>query len=112
MAGTLAAVSDNGIGVAGVSWASLVMPLVVVDDSNYAAYSNRAEAIQYAADHGVRASHYGLNEVAAPARDTRSSRRDTGIRRLGRIWRRRNWIGSGRRRRVRSGWFCASATGN
>ena len=65
VAGTLAAVSNNGIGVAGVSWASLVMPLVVVDDSNYAAYSNIAEAIQYAADHGVRVINISIGGPCA-----------------------------------------------
>jgi thermitase len=54
VAGTVAAATNNGIGVAGVTWASRVMPLVVVDPSDYAAYSDVAAAIQYAADHGVR----------------------------------------------------------
>ena len=54
VAGTLAAATNNGIGVAGVSWGSLIMPLVVVDANNFAAYSDIASAIQYAADHGVR----------------------------------------------------------
>ena len=52
VAGTLGADSNNGIGVAGVSWASLVMPLVVVDPNDYAAYSNIAAAILYAARSG------------------------------------------------------------
>ena len=54
VAGTIAAATNNGIGVAGVSWASLVMPLVVVDEYDFAAYSDIAAAIRYAADHGVR----------------------------------------------------------
>lgn len=54
VAGTVAAATNNGIGVAGVSWGSLIMPLVVVDANNFAAYSDIAAAIQYAADHGVR----------------------------------------------------------
>jgi len=54
VAGTVAASTNNGIGVAGVSWGSLIMPLVVVDSTNYAAYSDIASAIEYAADHGVR----------------------------------------------------------
>jgi len=54
VAGTLGAASNNGIGVAGVSWASLIMPLVVVDPNDYAAYSDIAAAIEYAVDHGVR----------------------------------------------------------
>jgi subtilisin family serine protease len=54
VAGVIAAAGNNGIGVAGVSWQSRMMPLVVVDENDLAAYSNIAEAIQYAADRGVR----------------------------------------------------------
>ncbi len=54
VAGTVAAATNNGIGVAGVNWASRIMPLVAVDDTDYASYSDIAAAIQYAADHGVR----------------------------------------------------------
>lgn len=54
VAGVIAAAGNNGIGVAGVSWHSRMMPLVVVDENDRAAYSNIAEAIQYAADRGVR----------------------------------------------------------
>ena len=54
VSGTIAAAANNGVGVAGVSWQSRIMPLVVVDDDNLATYSNIAEAIQYAADRGVR----------------------------------------------------------
>lgn len=54
VAGTVAAATNNGIGVAGVNWGSRVMPLVVVDANDYAAYSDIAAAIQYAADRGVR----------------------------------------------------------
>jgi thermitase len=54
VAGTIAAAANNGIGGAGVSWASPVMPLVVVDEFDFAAYSTIAAAIVYAADHGVR----------------------------------------------------------
>ncbi len=46
--------SDNHIGVAGVSWASAILPLVVVDQDDNASYSNIAAAIEYAADHGAR----------------------------------------------------------
>jgi subtilisin family serine protease len=60
VAGTLAAATNNGIGVAGVSWATLVMPLVAVDQSDFAAYSDMAAAIQYAADHGVRIINLSL----------------------------------------------------
>ena len=53
-AGTAAAIGNNGIGVAGVSWLSPIMPLIVVDSTGYASYSNIASAITYAAQHGVR----------------------------------------------------------
>jgi subtilisin family serine protease len=54
VAGTIAAATNNGIGIASVNWASPVMPLVVVDAKDFAAYSDIAAAIQFAADHGVR----------------------------------------------------------
>ena len=54
VAGSIASASNNGIGGAGVSWSSPVMPLVVVDEEDFAAYSAIAAAILYAADHGVR----------------------------------------------------------
>jgi subtilisin family serine protease len=54
VAGAIGAASNNGIGVAGVSWLSRIMPLLVVDEHDFAAYSHIAEAILYAADHGIR----------------------------------------------------------
>ena len=54
VAGTMAAATNNGIGVAGVSWSSVVLPLAVVDATSFAAYSDIAAAIQYAVDHQVR----------------------------------------------------------
>ena len=54
VAGTVAAASNNNTGVAGVTWNSRIMPLVVVDSNEYASYSNIAAAIQYAADHGAQ----------------------------------------------------------
>src|SRR6185369_7735182 len=48
VAGAIAADGNNGIGVAGVSWGSRILPLVVVDENNRAAYSDIAAAIQYA----------------------------------------------------------------
>jgi len=54
VAGTAAAATDNGTGVAGVNWMSRIMPLVVLDSSDYATYSNIANAIMYAADNGAK----------------------------------------------------------
>ena len=52
--GVVGAVTNNGQGVAAGVWQNPIMPLVVVDSNDYAAYSNIAAAIQYAADHGAR----------------------------------------------------------
>jgi subtilisin family serine protease len=53
-AGVAAAAANNSIGVAGVSWLNPIMPLVVLDSSNYATYFNIGKAITWAADHGAR----------------------------------------------------------
>ena len=53
-AGVAAAATNNGAGVAGVSWLSPIMPLVVLSATDYAYYSDIANAIIYAADHNVR----------------------------------------------------------
>lgn len=54
VAGTAAAATNNGIGVADVSWNNPIMPLVVLDHNDFAAYSDIARAIVYAADRRVR----------------------------------------------------------
>jgi thermitase len=59
-AGTIGAATNNGTGVAGVSWGDPIMPLVVVDSTGSASYSNVASAISYAADHGVRIVNISL----------------------------------------------------
>ena len=65
VAGTVAAATNNGIGVAGVSWGSLVMPLVVVDNTNFAAYSDIAAAIQYAVDRNIRVINVSIGGASA-----------------------------------------------
>ena len=60
VSGTLAAATNNGIGIASVNWASPVMPLVVVDRDDFAAYSDIAAAIQFAADRGIRVINISL----------------------------------------------------
>ncbi|NDY71054.1 peptidase S8 [Desulfobacter hydrogenophilus] len=54
VAGSAAAMTDNTTGVAGVAWNSPIMPLVVLDANDYATYYDIAQAINYAADQGVR----------------------------------------------------------
>jgi thermitase len=52
--GVVGAKTNNLIGIAGLTWTNPIMPLVVVNSSNYATYADIASAITYAADHGSR----------------------------------------------------------
>ncbi len=54
VAGSAAAISNNGAGVTGVAWANPIVPLVVTDSSGSAYDSSLASAITYAADKGIR----------------------------------------------------------
>ncbi|MEJ2201572.1 MAG: S8 family serine peptidase [Desulfuromonadaceae bacterium] len=54
VAGSAAASSNNSLGVAGVAWDNPIMPLVVLDASDYASYYNIASAIIYAVDNGAK----------------------------------------------------------
>ncbi|PWU05242.1 MAG: alkaline serine protease [Terriglobia bacterium] len=65
--GTLAAGSNNGVGVSSLAWQNPIMPLVVVDSTGYASYSNMANALTYAADHGVKIVNMSLAGASASA---------------------------------------------
>jgi len=54
VAGSAAAISDNSIGVTGVAWNNLIMPLRIADPTGWATYSAMASAMTYAADHGAK----------------------------------------------------------
>jgi subtilisin family serine protease len=58
--GTVGAVANNLTGIAGITWQNPVIPLVVVDSTGSASYSNIASAIEYAADHGARVINISL----------------------------------------------------
>jgi subtilisin family serine protease len=53
VAGTVAAVGNNGIGVVGVAWGAKVMALKGLGDSGFGLDSQLAQAIVYAADNGA-----------------------------------------------------------
>ncbi len=55
-AGTLGAVGNNGVGVAGANWNVDIIPVrIAISDSNSSAYiSTMAKCIEYAADNGAR----------------------------------------------------------
>lgn len=65
VAGTAAAATNNATGVAGVSWLNPIMPLLVLDSTGSASYSNIASAITYAADHGARVINISLGGSSA-----------------------------------------------
>ena len=60
VSGSVAAATSNGVGVSGVGWATMVMPLEVMDSSGSSSYSNLVSAINYAADHGARLINVSL----------------------------------------------------
>jgi len=61
VAGTAAASSNNGIGGAGVSWNSLIMPIRVTDTAGYATYSTLASGLNWAADRGARVANMSFD---------------------------------------------------
>lgn len=72
VAGTAAAVSNNGIGVAGVAGAAKIMPVRIayLDTASnicYASYSTIASGLTYAADHGARIANVSYRGVSASA---------------------------------------------
>ena len=53
VAGIAAAVSNNGLGVAGVSWGARIMPVKVLDETGTGSSTDIADAIIWAADQGA-----------------------------------------------------------
>lgn len=54
VAGIAAAVSDNGTGIAGVSWGARIMPVKVLDASGNGTFADAAAGITWAADSGAQ----------------------------------------------------------
>jgi thermitase len=57
VAGTAAAASNNGVGVAGVAWGCKIMPIRISDPEGYAYDSTIAKALNWAADNGARVAN-------------------------------------------------------
>ncbi len=53
-AGTVAALTNNSLGVSSLTWKAKVMPLRISGPDGYANFSTIASAVTYAADHGVK----------------------------------------------------------
>ena len=60
VAGIAAAVSNNAVGIAGVSWGSRIMPVKVLDSEGSGFTSDVAAGIVWAADHGARVINLSL----------------------------------------------------
>ena len=54
VAGAAAAQGNNGIGVAGVAWNALILPVKISDANGSSTYSAIANGFTYAVDHGAR----------------------------------------------------------
>jgi thermitase len=70
VAGIAAACTNNGIGVAGVSWGARLMPVKVLDAYGSGSYERVANGVTYAVDHGadiVNLSLGGIDESSALA---------------------------------------------
>jgi thermitase len=63
VAGIAAANSNNGIGIAGVSWFAKVMPVKVLDASGNGTYANVSLGIIWAANHGAQVINLSLGGV-------------------------------------------------
>ena len=64
VAGIGGACTNNTVGVAGVAWAVRLMPVKVLDSAGSGSYSNLANGIAYAADHGAGIINLSLGGVA------------------------------------------------
>lgn len=53
-AGVAAAMTNNAIGVAGVSWGAKIMPIKALDSAGYGTEADAAAGVIWAADHGAR----------------------------------------------------------
>lgn len=64
VAGIAAAVSNNGAGIAGVSWGARIMPIKVLNASASGSFSNAAAGIVWATDHGAQIINLSLGGSA------------------------------------------------
>lgn len=80
VAGIAAAETNNGDGVAGISWGALIMPVKVLDDQGDGYYSDVAEGILWACDHGAEIINLSLggSEPSSTLQDAVEEAHDDG----------------------------------
>jgi subtilisin family serine protease len=80
VAGTIAAVANNGIGVAGVSWHAKVMALKFLDAGGSGWVSDAVEALNYATDMGAKITNnsWGGGEYSTALRDAIAAANSAG----------------------------------
>lgn len=71
VAGIAAAVTNNGVGVAGTSWGARIMPLRVLDDEGNGNGADIAAAINWAQTHGAKVANLSLGGPYIPPDDAR-----------------------------------------
>ena len=72
VAGIAAANTNNGVGVAGVSWSASIMPIKILDATGYGTFSDLAEGIVWAADHSARVINLSLGGTKITDGETRT----------------------------------------
>jgi subtilisin family serine protease len=60
VAGIAAAETNNGLGVAGVSWGALILPIKVLNQNGDGYYSDVARGVRYACNHGAKVINLSL----------------------------------------------------
>ncbi len=68
VAGIAAAATNNGIGIAGVSWGAQIMPIKVLGATGQGSMSAVADGIEWAVDHGAQVLNMSLGAAYNPTR--------------------------------------------
>ena len=67
VAGVAAAAGNNGIGIAGVSWGSPILPCKVIDSTGQGTEDDAAAAVVYAVDLGAKVINLSITGLDVPA---------------------------------------------